>query len=143
MNLRRIEAAVALVIHAERALVLRRRPTDRSFANQWCLPGGRVEVGEAPEQTAVRETAEETGLVVCVEHVLGERVVELPERGIEFLIHCFAAIAPDDRVVLSDEHVASRWLTREEAARASVMLPDGIAGDVGAELLVRFSGGAL
>jgi len=35
----------------------------------WKLPGGRSEVGETPEQTAVRETAEEVGLKidkVCV-----------------------------------------------------------------------------
>ncbi|MGD8863603.1 MAG: NUDIX domain-containing protein [Myxococcales bacterium] len=30
----------------------------------WCLPGGRIEPGETPEQAAVREAAEETGLQV-------------------------------------------------------------------------------
>ncbi|MER5642192.1 NUDIX hydrolase [Kitasatospora sp. NPDC002227] len=29
----------------------------------WCLPGGHVEPGETPQQTALRELLEETGLV--------------------------------------------------------------------------------
>lgn len=33
-------------------------------AGEWCAPGGKVETGEDPEQTAVRETAEETGVQV-------------------------------------------------------------------------------
>ncbi|MFL5802862.1 MAG: NUDIX domain-containing protein [Roseiflexaceae bacterium] len=34
----------------------------RSDSQQWCLPGGLVEVSETPMDTAVREAQEETGL---------------------------------------------------------------------------------
>jgi len=30
----------------------------------WCVPSGRIEDGETPEQAAVRETLEETGTVI-------------------------------------------------------------------------------
>ena len=129
---------MALVLHTERALVLRRRPDDRSFAHRWCLPGGRIELDEAPEEGAVRETREETGLVISLEAALGPRRVALPHRGIVFEIHRFVAIAEHDRVVISEEHVDARWIGRDEAAEAERLLPCGLAGEVTTELLERF-----
>lgn len=138
---RRVEAAVVLVVHGERALVLRRRHDDRSFAAKWCLPGGRVEAGEAAEDAAVREIAEETGLTIEVEVRLGPRTIHLAERRITFHIHRFVGRAAAGAVVLSDEHVDARWLDRADARRASELLPSGLAGEVTEELLARFAEG--
>ena len=56
----------------EAALILTRRAAGlRNHAGQWALPGGRVETGEAPEETALRELAEEVGLALAPECVLG------------------------------------------------------------------------
>jgi len=55
-------AAVALV-DAQGRLLLQHRTADAPVApNQWGLPGGHIEPGEAPEAAARRELAEETGL---------------------------------------------------------------------------------
>ena len=54
------------------ALLLTRRSKDlRNHAGQWALPGGRIESGESPEDAALRELAEEVGLVVDRSSVLG------------------------------------------------------------------------
>ena len=54
------------------ALLLTRRAADlRRHAGQWALPGGRIDAGEAPEQAALRELAEEVGLVLDASSVLG------------------------------------------------------------------------
>ena len=49
-----------------RLLLQRRRDT-----GQWALPMGKMEIGETPTQCAVRETREETGVIVRVTGLLG------------------------------------------------------------------------
>jgi len=57
---------------SEAALILTRRASSlRDHAGQWALPGGRVDAGETAEQTALRELAEEVGLVLPADAVLG------------------------------------------------------------------------
>lgn len=54
------------------ALLLTRRASGlRSHAGQWALPGGRMDEGETPEQAALRELREETGLGPNPNAVLG------------------------------------------------------------------------
>lgn len=56
----------------EAALLLTRRaPTLSSHSGQWALPGGRVDEGETPQQTALRELHEEVGLRLDAAEVLG------------------------------------------------------------------------
>ena len=54
------------------ALILTRRAKTLSgHAGQWALPGGRIDAGETPEETALRELEEEVGLALPPESVLG------------------------------------------------------------------------
>lgn len=43
------------------------------YASGWTLPGGGMDLGETPEQTVVREVAEETGYAVRPDGLLGVR----------------------------------------------------------------------
>ncbi|MFC5500015.1 NUDIX hydrolase [Caenimonas terrae] len=54
------------------ALLLTRRAQGlRNHGGQWALPGGRIEPGESAEQAALREMAEEVGLLLDPAAVLG------------------------------------------------------------------------
>jgi 8-oxo-dGTP pyrophosphatase MutT (NUDIX family) len=71
-------AAVAIVVvesldeHRQHDFLLTRRGgTMRRHRGQWALPGGRADEGENAQQTARRELAEELGLSLDSEHVLG------------------------------------------------------------------------
>lgn len=54
------------------ALILTRRSLKlKNHAGQWALPGGSLDAGEVPEETALRELAEEVGLELPRENVIG------------------------------------------------------------------------
>ncbi|MFC5285546.1 NUDIX hydrolase [Actinokineospora guangxiensis] len=55
-------SAGGLVVDADRARVALIGRLDRRGRLLWSLPKGHIEAGETPEQTAVREVAEETGI---------------------------------------------------------------------------------
>jgi ADP-ribose pyrophosphatase YjhB (NUDIX family) len=72
-------AAYAVCIEDGRVLLARYAPPDG--AENWTLPGGKVEHGEDPFDTVIREVAEETGCDAVVERLLGvdSRVIPIAE----------------------------------------------------------------
>jgi len=56
-------AACALV-DADGRVLLAQRPQGKPMAGLWEFPGGKVETGERPEETLIRELEEELGIVV-------------------------------------------------------------------------------
>jgi len=56
-------AACALVDPDGRVLIAQ-RPEGKPMAGLWELPGGKVETGEKPEDSLIRELEEELGIVV-------------------------------------------------------------------------------
>lgn len=57
---------------SEAAIILTRRSLRlKNHSGQWALPGGRLDTGESPEDTALRELAEEVGLELNHERPIG------------------------------------------------------------------------
>ncbi len=56
-------AACALV-DPDGRILLAQRPPGRAMAGLWEFPGGKIEPGERPEQSLIRELEEELGIIV-------------------------------------------------------------------------------
>jgi 8-oxo-dGTP pyrophosphatase MutT (NUDIX family) len=113
------------VVHRGRILLVHHRKLGK-----WLPLGGHIELGEDPEQAALRETREESGLEV---ELLGERPPTdgdgtralVAPRFVDVhrisdthehvgLIYWARPRDPDAEPVLSAEHHALRWFLPEE-----------------------------
>lgn len=125
-----IPTAATLVLMRDGAgaieVLLLQRPDRGSFAGGWVFPGGRVDpVDEADHDeatarnAAVRETAEECGLVVDPAHLLPLSHWSPPEQlATKFITWFFVAEAPAGDIRLQPaEAMASQWIRPADALK--------------------------
>ena len=63
-------ATCLVVVNNQQQILLVKRSVDPKIGF-WCLPGGYIELGETPEQAALRELKEETGINGQIQRLLG------------------------------------------------------------------------
>ena len=59
-----LTVAACALVDADGRVLLAQRPTGKPMAGLWEFPRGKVEAGERPEQTLIRELKEELGILV-------------------------------------------------------------------------------
>lgn len=131
-------------------LVLRRAP-GQTRAGAWEVVHGRIEPNERPEDAAVREALEETGL--RLERLYSVRCVPfyVPSESYVNIAVVFAGfVAADAELALGNEHSHGEWLPFAEAAERLAwpsardalrdiqqLLGSGSAGDLEGVLRLR------
>ncbi|MDV9187088.1 NUDIX domain-containing protein [Streptomyces sp. SR27] len=100
-----VSVAGAVVREDGRLLAIRRADN-----GTWELPGGVLELAEAPEEGVAREVWEETGIRVQVEELTG--VYKNTTRGIVALVFRCKPSGGEERT--STESTAVEWLTPVE-----------------------------
>jgi 8-oxo-dGTP diphosphatase len=56
--------AAAALLDPDNRVLIAQRPEGKQLAGLWEFPGGKVEAGERPEETLIRELDEELGIAV-------------------------------------------------------------------------------
>jgi 8-oxo-dGTP diphosphatase len=82
------------LVDADKRVLIAQRPQGKALAGLWEFPGGKIEAGERPEQTLIRELHEEIGI----------RVSEACLAPLTFASHAY-----DDFHLLMPLYVCRRW----------------------------------
>jgi mutator protein MutT len=106
---------VGAVIWNARGEVLLIRRARGPRADEWSIPGGKVEAGEKLHEALRREVREETGLEI--EIVDFADVVELEEAGQRFVLIDFTARVISGKALAGSDAKEVRWVARAELAR--------------------------
>jgi 8-oxo-dGTP pyrophosphatase MutT (NUDIX family) len=130
-----VSAGRTVTITAERILARRPRRADPAAAHErgeWELPGGRLEIGETPEQCVAREIAEETGWAVTAGPILDAWLYHIAQAGRHVLIVTYACrLDPgqeDLNPVLSAEHQRIGLFSPAEIT--SLVMPQGYKASI-------------
>ena len=102
--------AAAIVTTAKGVLIVRRN----DGKPPWTFPSGKIETGESPEDAAVRETREETGLGIRAEGIIGSR--RHPRTGRLIVYVAATPVSDPDGVADGTELAEVRWAGLAEAA---------------------------
>ncbi|MEU2316581.1 NUDIX hydrolase [Streptomyces althioticus] len=115
--------SAAIIVAAGKVLMVRRRVSEGEL--MWQFPAGQIEDGEGAEEAAVRETVEETGLVVAATKLLGERVH--PKTGRLMSYTACEPLQGEARVADDEELDAVAWVAHSEIKE---YVPYGLYGPV-------------
>jgi 8-oxo-dGTP diphosphatase len=104
--------AACALIDPDGRVLLAERPAGKSMAGLWEFPGGKIEPGERPEETLIRELEEELGIAVQ----------EACLAPLTFASHRY-----DDFHLLMPLYVCRRWdgtVTPQEGQRLQWVRPN-------------------
>jgi len=109
--------AVAVIIPRGKSIVLVKR-AEEPLRGHWCLPAGFMELDETPEQCAIRETREETGLDIEVTRLFGvEKGGDDPRAQVVLIIYLA-------------KHLGGELRAGDDASEAGLFGPQELPPDI-------------
>jgi len=119
----RFPVSVKGIVVRDHAVVLVRNRRD-----EWELPGGKLELGEAPERCVAREIEEELGLDVRTNELVDAWVYTIVP-GTHVLVLTYACTERTTRdAVVSSEHTRLEWIPLD--AVAALRMPSGYKSSI-------------
>ena len=106
-----VASSLCYVFHDEKVLLIKRNHAPH--AGLWSPPGGKMEIGETPEECAIREIKEETGLDIVNPVLRGiETAIDIA-YPIHWLLFIFRAEYSTGELIQSTEGEL-RWIGLHE-----------------------------
>ena len=102
---------VAAIIHDDQRRIFATQRGYGEWKDWWEFPGGKMEVGETPEEALKREIWEELETRIVVEKFV--ETVEWDYPQFHLTMHCYLCHVESGHLELK-EHEAAKWLSKDE-----------------------------
>ena len=102
---------VAAIIHDTEGRVFATQRGYGDWEGWWEFPGGKIEIGESPEEALQREIWEELETRITIERPV--TTVEWDYPKFHLTMHCYWCHIESGSLILK-EHEAARWLACDE-----------------------------
>lgn len=99
------------IIYKDDKFLIAQRNLKKAQGGLWEFPGGKLEVGETPEDALVREIKEEFNADIKVEGFVGENIHHYPEKDIKLMFYKARLIGENIEAL---EHEDFKWITKED-----------------------------
>ena len=107
--MKKIEVVAAVICRRNEIFATQRGYGE--WKDWWEFPGGKMEIGETPEEALCREIYEELSAKISVDQYLCTIEYDYPK--FHLTMHCFQCSLLTDSLHLN-EHESARWLTKEQ-----------------------------
>lgn len=101
----------AAIIHSNGKLLICKRAKGKRCELLWEFPGGKIEVGETPEECLVRECHEELGITIKAEKLVKQVEYEYPDITVYIYFYLCQLIDGEPACI---EHDDIQWHTLDE-----------------------------
>ena len=108
----KIIKVVAAILQKEDKILIARKKQGKPLAGYFEFPGGKIEEGETPEESLIRELMEEMNIKFAVKEYIGESIYDYGNDKVISLLGYTAEII-DGEIKLSD-HDRYEWVTLEQ-----------------------------
>ena len=121
-----IRKAVRCFLIKDNKVVVTKYKEGNKKAGYYEIPGGKIEEGEIPEQTVIREMREETGLKIRNLKYKGNMIIEYPNRIFDFDIFICNECEgkPQDFEENTSEWMEINELLKKEKILSNIMILD-------------------
>jgi 8-oxo-dGTP diphosphatase len=102
---------VAAIIKKEDKFLIARKKQGKPLAGLWEFPGGKMELGETPEESLIRELKEEMNVTISVGKYLGETIYDYGNVVVRLKAYICSLDHGDIKLTDHDEF---QWVTLEE-----------------------------
>ncbi|GAB4236093.1 MAG: hypothetical protein Tsb0021_15750 [Chlamydiales bacterium] len=102
---------VACYLEFQQNLLLLKRSPGKVEGERWGVPAGKLEKGEEPLQAIIRETYEETGVLLSDEsvHFLKEVYIRKPQVDYSYCMF-YVRLKEYPKIILNHEHTEYQWI---------------------------------
>ncbi|WP_408956258.1 8-oxo-dGTP diphosphatase MutT [Natroniella sp. ANB-PHB2] len=106
-----IDVAAAVMVNEARQVFIAQRNKPQELAGMWEFPGGKIEEGESPKESLIREIKEELGVEIKITRFITESIYQYNFGKVRIFAYLAELSSGEIEV---KEHNAASWVDLAE-----------------------------